>query len=436
MLFRRLIFDLIQLRRGASLSVMAPGVLVGMTATPCGIATAAASEDLPRLVRQLGSDAFSQRQAAHQRILDRGPDALPFLEEVDGNSDAEVELRVERLVDRLRDIRNEALLADLMATPLRPAPPGLPAWERYVHITGDRAKARILYRDMLRSNAGLLEELEQGAAGAAVQELVDIGVGRFRLGRSATSRKVTREEMGLLLLSAVEPESTGNRAVGLLLQQLLNQTHIERTPPDDPTTEEDPLRRLLAAWVMSPHAGSRSDRMSVGLSHSLTETVEPAREVLLELSSRSRKVGAGYDDEDGSVFRPVHLHVNLREVQDAVLTLARFGGVEHIPDLEPLLRNATSLSQLRRRRTTELESRVQDLALLALLHITDQAPVADYRFHKGLQKHARSVYSAQTVGFENDDTRQAALRKWRYWRAIHLRSPLFGPLDAIEGVTL
>ena len=40
------------------------------------------------------------------------------------------------------------------------------------------------------------------------------------------------------------------------------------------------------------------------------------------------------------------------------------------------------------------------------------------------------------LSFADDEARQHAFQQWRIWSSLNLQSPLFGPLDAIEGTTL
>jgi hypothetical protein len=154
----------------------------------------------------------------------------------------------------------------------------------------------------------------------------------------------------------------------------------------------------------------------------LPEAIEPAREIL----------AAGWDGKAPPEAVPVGPIDNSRP--EAILVIARFGGVEHIPDLERLLTDETEVNNRRSRREIPVRTRVQDLALIALLHLTGQEP-ADYSFAPP-QDSAQYVYASQSVGFTTSEARAEALSKWRSWRASHLPLLLFGPLDAIEGLTL
>ena len=60
------------------------------------------SDEVARLVVELNDVALSQREASEQRLLDMGPAALEFLPEPDDTLPAETQLRLERVIQKLR----------------------------------------------------------------------------------------------------------------------------------------------------------------------------------------------------------------------------------------------------------------------------------------------------------------------------------------------
>src|SRR5262245_258627 len=62
------------------------------------IPTAAAGDDVPRLVKQLGSSVFQQRQSAIDQ-LKRLPDAVPALKEALKSSDTEIRKHAAEILD-------------------------------------------------------------------------------------------------------------------------------------------------------------------------------------------------------------------------------------------------------------------------------------------------------------------------------------------------
>jgi hypothetical protein len=71
----------------------------------------------------------------------------------------------------------------------------------------------------------------------------------------------------------------------------------------------------------------------------------------------------------------------------------------------------------------------RDIALVALLHLHGENPVA-YGF-KHIRTHAQYAYSPYTIGFASDDDRQAAFAQWEAFRAAD--APAENPADVPAG---
>ncbi|MBL8798401.1 MAG: hypothetical protein JNM56_31185, partial [Planctomycetia bacterium] len=76
----------------------------------CMLLAVAAEADLDRLVRQLGSDSFSDREAAMKALDDIGLPALPALKKAAQSLDAETRRRAEELVARIEKRQESARL--------------------------------------------------------------------------------------------------------------------------------------------------------------------------------------------------------------------------------------------------------------------------------------------------------------------------------------
>lgn len=386
------------------------------------VGQSAGADDVQRWIRQLGADGFAERQAAHERLLQRGPELLPQLRAAAVQGDPEIRLRAAQLADRLREAQFEVLLQHLTSHPDEPAPDGLPAWGRYAAIAGDDVAARSLYAGMVRLAPDVMLQLEVDDERliAALQALLQTQFSPVPRSWAAPSAEFLPERLGLLLFPAIEREAVDPTVMVKLLGEWLGPALMAGEADES----AEPLRRLAGAWVAAPHTAPRSKRMELARLFGLPEGVAPAREALLESSPDTKP------ETVNLIGAP-----QAAEQQEAVLLLARFGGIEHVPDLEPLLSDGTEINIYQRRREIKFQTRLQDLALVALLHLTGQKP-ADYGFAVELTENAQTVYSAQTVGFVTEEARQAALAQWQRWRAVHLQARRFPPLEAVEGVTL
>lgn len=389
----------------------------------CRPAGLGAADDVQRWIRQLGADAYADRQAAHEQLLQRGPTVLPQLREASRTGEPEVRQRAARLVDRLREGQFEVLLRQLTSTVDGPAPSGLPAWERYVTIVGDSPAARELYSRILRTAPDVLLQMAEGdpRLQASVDSLVVTQTQLRIMGNDSQAGAMAPERTALLLWLAVDDDDWHQPLLALLLAEWLANAGLTASDGES----DDPLRRLASAWVRSPHTADRVQRMALARQFGLAAGVEPAREILWQPA-------APPGDSDGAQRLAL---LRVAQVQEAILLVARFGGVENVPDLEPLLNDVTNVNQFQRRREIKFETRVQDLALLALVHLTGQSPV-DYGFAEGLTENAQTVFAPQSIGFASDTDRQRALKQWRRWRVLHLAGRQFRPLEAVEGTEL
>jgi hypothetical protein len=367
------------------------------------------SGDALRLVRQLGASEYSLRQSAADQLLELGPAALEALQRAVQDPDPEIRLRAAHVLQRVREQHYERLLDRLLADPTNPEAARLPAWQEFRSIAGDSPAARSLYAAMLRADPELLGRI--AAQGEDLPLLL-----RSRMALAEASIRITNhslelelrpEEVAVLLLASL-CDDLG--AVGELPEYLL------RSPPlpsydQMAQAEWEPLRKLLGAWVLSPAAGSKRLRFDVAMRYRLPEVIEPAREIAADPN------------------------ISVRERQDALIMIARYGGFEHIPDLEPLLEETAEVHRRSERSEVTFRTRLQDVALAVLLHLTAQNP-EEYGMKAGVSRGEAFEFQAQNIGFATEEARREAIRKWRVWRAVKLQSPLFGPLDAITGTTL
>ena len=309
-----------------------------------------ATDDLPRLIRQLGADRFETRQEAQLRLSGYGPAAIPGLKAAARHDDDEVRGRAARLVERLQSAEHERLLSELLAEPLGAAPPGLPCWAEFAVLAGDDRAARLLYREMLARETELLVGLEDvdPRRGFVLSRRAEELQRELYFGRVQQLEGISPATVAVLLIASLQAESAAagdySPAATLepLLDQLLSKVVIGE-PPVEAATERPPLVRMLGAWVQTPEAASLHVRLSKSSEFRLPEGIVPARETLQSPAAA------------------------LKDRADAVLIIARHGGLEHVPDLEPLLQDPTEVTVLRRRRQSEAATRMQDLALAALI---------------------------------------------------------------------
>ncbi|MEZ6058595.1 MAG: hypothetical protein R3C01_17990 [Planctomycetaceae bacterium] len=361
--------------------------------------------NFPVIVRQLGAESFSQREEAARRILEAGPLAIPQLEQFfEETRDLEIRARISRLRFHLRHAGYEQQLAPFLNGVNDLTAVELPAWNQFSEIVGDSPETRELYALMLRKEPELLtriEAQEPGLGVVAAERIVEM-ISLMRAERLPTMDRT------LALLFALISDTESHYPIQsyqisvLLTQQGEFATEIRQEAPGGP------LRKLAGAWVTHVETATPSLRMSLAQTLGLEVGVEPALELL-------RTPG----------------RLNL----PAVLTLARFGEPRHVVELEGYLEDATQTRVQTSSGTAKYDQKAQDVALVAMLHLTGQDP-SDYGFYTGIRTSTTTVYVQHTIGFKSDDDRQAAIRKWRDWRDANEQRILPAPINAIEGIGL
>ena len=104
--------------------------------------------------------------------------------------------------------------------------------------------------------------------------------------------------------------------------------------------------------------------------------------------------------------------------QYAVLVVGRFGGPEHIAQLEPLLEDSAVCAQQQmtaNKVVTIVETQIRDVVLAVMVHLSDQK-LPDFGFARA-QANAMVLYNTASLGFAKAEDREAALRKWQAFRA-------------------
>ncbi|MBL8852120.1 MAG: hypothetical protein JNG89_20775, partial [Planctomycetaceae bacterium] len=108
------------------------------------------------------------------------------------------------------------------------------------------------------------------------------------------------------------------------------------------------------------------------------------------------------------------------QLQHAVMYLARMGNLSQLHEIESLLGDATEMQSHKHKSVTTFSTRVQDVALVALLHMTGQDPSA-YGFSE-LREDRQTIYQLPTIGFGSEEERRAALTRWKRWSRENLKA--------------
>lgn len=379
-----------------SLTLVVP-LAAGATDSRTGSSSVSDDQDRARhveeLVRQLGDKTFSVRQRAQRELIEVGLPAKSSLEIASTSNDAELRRRAKQALAEILDadfwLRLEAFLADDASDDGH----GLPGWLRYRDLAGGGPQARRLFGDMQRAEGELLQAADENPKRAG--DLLEARCTHISQSLEPDSQLhraplVPPATLAALLLVAADPDVPISTETGRCLYQFCRERALEQAVLA--RDAGDILRRLLVNWIERPLAADSSVaywNMVLGMENEIKESLSPAITLLAA----------------GAV--PAHL------MQYAILAVGKFGGVEQLPLLEPLLDDTRSIAFPNRGRQ-ELDAQVRDVALAALVHLSGQKLV-DYGFSH-VRTHPSYLFIADSLGFSDPAQRDRALQIWREHR--------------------
>ncbi|MCC7423138.1 MAG: hypothetical protein IT428_22915 [Planctomycetaceae bacterium] len=357
-------------------------VLTGTTAA----SESGASEParIETLIEQLGAPSYERRVEAGKALRAIGLPGLRALRRAARSDNLEVAERVRRILADVERIEQERRVEEYLKDPVGAPDDLLPGLKRYRAAVGNGAEHAGLFVAMQRAEPTLfraaetsVEALEAAYAGRCSEMFVEYNL--------LQSRRQIVERTAAILFCGAEPDLKDDAQVEQFVSQFVHWNEFRTALPSNPA-----LKRVLGQWIAKDGTTLSHQKVMIGLNYDIPECIHPAVAMC--------RAGAA-----------------LGMQQYAMLAVARFGNVAHVPVLETSLRNTAVIGPTAQNKKTTWESRVQDFALAALIQVTGQDP-KDYHF-KRLEKNPQFVFSPNTIGFTSADDRDAALRKWREWRA-------------------
>ncbi len=348
------------------------------------------------LVQKLGDPSFRIREMAARQLLDIGLPARTALMEALNSIDLETRMGAHRVLVRILQSDFDSQLK-VFVQGVGDDRVDLPGWNLFSRTVGDSAATRRLFADMIRNEADLLEQLEEGAE--SLKRLFEQRVTLLsNASRVGSSQHLTIPSLATLLFISQQPEvrstTTDVRLYSFLVHRSMKQEILEG--PHFPVVE-----KLLSKWVSS--GGSQHYALRVALAFEL----KPAG---LELA---RKMLASDATMDSAIAY-------------AAIVVVRFGEPADVKLLLPHLDNTTVFHSWHNMQLKKEPIRIQvrDAVLALAIRLTGQQP-EDYGF-KLLRSDPDTIYKIYTLGFLEDAEREAALKKWRAWSETHADQLAYG----------
>jgi hypothetical protein len=367
-------------------------------------------QDIAALVSKLGDASYRVRESATRALVRIGVPAKVELLKALESSDAEVRYRARLVLSDVLELdfkqRLEAFIED--ARGIREH--DLPGWQRFRQDVGDGPVARRLFADIERSEPALMEAADLGAqhAAAAFESRCQQIQESMRVPGRQAERQVPVGTVAALLFVGAEGKVPISMQSAMCVTNFCYQQPFRNAIAGGDNAPL--LKKLVGGWVRRDFANDSTaayQTMMLALQFNVREGVEPALAML--------KDGGG----------------NPHMRQYALLVVGKFGGPEDIDRLDTQLNDQAICAQQqitvpmdtakpdpanpKAPKNEVIETQIRDVALAVMIHLSGQK-LADYGFQRA-QPNATILFNTATLGFADQGQRDAALARWRTWRA-------------------
>ena len=354
-----------------------------------------------KLVEQLGSPEFADREAAQKSLRELGVKAMPALRELGVKSDSpEVVKRCTELLDTLR--------SDLLRSKDSPvwqkfkalAGDDEDAWKLYLRVVGTRQRAAMLLaavEDSKKAAASYAKECKRIAASLQPPPDPD----------SVKNTKYTDDLAALLFLGTLVP---GTPDAGKVENGAVISIVLIDTLRTEGREGKRAFGRLFASWTeLRPYV------WQAGLFRAMAENVPAMVDV-------ARKALAAKDRTGGTNELVLALHVlgqhgtaaNLPLVMKFADDTTECGRLEFSKFPGGVIRGSGTVRPLVK--DTDVVAQVRDVAVIAALQLRKQKP-QDFGFEMDVVSDHGPLMTADLsqLGFCRDADREAAHKKARAW---------------------
>jgi hypothetical protein len=350
-------------------------------------------------IKQLGDESYANREAATERLLSFGLQALKLVEQGAKDPDREIRYRCERVRVMLREIdlqrRLEAFAADVKGEKDH----GLPAWNQFSALHGTSSESRQLFVDIFRAEPDLLKTMQIDSK--KVSDLVTNRI--FMLQQSMQVQQISLGSVAGLMFAAADKDVALSDQSQQMIYQFCYQPAITGTLTGG-TPKQVVMRSLLAKFIARSEGWVAYQGLNLAMQYDIKEGLEPARKLM-------KARGSG--------------NPNLWQI--SMLGIAKLGDDSDLKELAELLDDKAVMMNIQIN-NQKIECQVRDLALLSTLHLLakDKERVKGTPIESGdlkafgfdqLQGNAMQLYAPHTVGFTSDEKRQEVFKKWEVVKA-------------------
>lgn len=346
-----------------------------------------------RLVANLGSGSFAARESATNRLIRMPIEVKPLLEAACKDADPEIRTRARRILANVIDADFQRRLALFAQDEDDSKHYDLPGWSRFRKLAGSDKSARNLFIEIERAESPLMESLEMGheSAAAALEKRLQQTAFQGRYGAGGTPSLGT---IAALLFVGSDKEVALSEDYALFVSELLYLPSFRQSLATGKDSES--LKTILGAWIAhDPGPNVTYRNLQLAVQYNLKAGFEPAVRLLAQQGLIPDYKAA------------------------ALVTIAKFGGKEHLRLIDPYLDSADVL------RRTDVNgviyvTELRDVALFASIRLAGQEP-KDFGFNR-MGANDQFFYQFANMGFRSQTDRDEAFRKWSQWRAANVQS--------------
>lgn len=361
--------------------------------TPAAVLTA--PPELSQWIEQLGDRDYGVREAATRKIRDLGLPAKPALIQALRSNDPEVRLRARRCLAEILEADYQARLKAFEQDTQGRDRHELAGWQRFREVVGEDSKARKLFVEMHRAEAGLLESSAAGGDLAAeavllrCQQVLQLS----RVPDPDVRRQPSLGTVAALIFVASDPAVKLPDQTQVLVFNFVNQPAFQTALRSG--DQQQQVRELLGAWIQHTPSNSLAyQTLRLAMQHDIKQGLVPAARVAKQknVSAYMRMYG--------------------------VLAIGKLGDRRHVAELEPLLDDGTICSS----RTTVVNGErttyrieLRDVVVAVLAHLTEQ-PLEDY-YLDSVRRDSATLFNTGTLGYKEQKKREEAVKKMKAWLA-------------------
>jgi hypothetical protein len=354
--------------------------------------------DIPRLVRQLGSGVFAERESASRRLIELGIATRDALVEASNDPDAEVRARARVILASVSQSDFRDRLAAFATDYDGSQRQSLPGWEQFTATFCDTRQARQLFVEMQRAEPELLAASAEG--GKIASDALNARC--HALLQQMTQLQITRSDelmplgtlASLLWIGSADGVAVDEQLGVQLYSQMIYQPMFQKNVRSGAWSGM--LKKLLGLWIVKDSTPvSTVQNLNFGAYY--------------ELKAESLNLASKVLASDGG---PPQTR------QFALLAIGRFGGKEHLPLVEKFLPDATACGTIQvNNPPRQVELQLRDVALAVLVHLTGQR-ARDYSATT-VQPSPQPFFQVASLLFPEKAQRESALKRWSEWRAEH-----------------